>query len=652
MIVARPKLARTPPRQRVAVNPDPKWLEQLKEAHTTKKNISKPDKGVEETDEYATVSSDDQTEEERGKRKRRTSPPTQKNRGPTPRKTNSEEAKLVPYNDLRNMMDKLTKHNNDLNKLVKENVNTKVEIKTGIRELSYLIQGFNRKLIDFKPGKNPEEREQICSRCKNCTRDEEKQTHDVQRMEQQNKRTIGIQTDDENIRTIPEKITDLGNGNTKEEFDTLRDKKWDENIYRVTYLEENENPIHNDNIKTKIIWIDPEDTEMEKGLQRGYKEKYPSLTQMKGNFEMMEQITKSGNQKLNHIKIFKIVQGKNEQMLWDNIQKVKTLTGENEDISIHDIKGVETNQLQKMTEYIFREENRQVIIHTKRRRKKKKTETERKTYALVVEAAGDYKGTLKRVKESIQEKNSGNGIIGIRSSKDGKKIIISTEKDLQTVNQIEGALSNMDVKAKTGKSEKTTAIHIRGIDAITTREEVIEGIIEAAGSVNKNAIRVGELRPNINNTQAITANLPYTEAEKIIKQDSLKIGLVKCSVEKRIQIRRCAKCWSYDHRTRDCLKNISLEGACYKCGNKGHQARECTREEYCPVCDKTGHKAGTGKCYAFKQALSSKRKEERGREDPKRVAKKEGVKLIIPQGHHHSDTPSPMDDNIIDNLFN
>lgn len=426
----------------------------------------------------------------------------------------------------------------------------------------------------------------------------------------------------------------------------MKNKKWNDSIYKATHMQENKNPIYDETVQTRIIWIDPDDTEMEKGIQRGYREKFSTLTQMKGNFEIMEQITKTGNQKLSHLKFFRIIQSTNEQTLWDNLQRVKGATSGNENISMHDVKGMDTNMLRKMAEYIFGREERQIIINTHRKRKTR--DTERKTYALVVETAGDYKGTLKTVKETIKEKDVGKGIIGLRSSKDGRNLVISTEKDTQTANQIEGALGNLKVTKKTEKKEKLTVIHIRGLDAITTIEEVIEGIREEIGPVKKEDIKTSGLRPNINNTQAITVSLPSTLAEKLSKQGNLKIGLVKCRVEKRIEMRRCDKCWSYDHRTKDCSSPKNLEGACYKCGDKMHKAKECQKEEYCPVCDKTGHKAGIGKCKAFKQSLTNMRKAERKTADQTRTQNKPRT---TPQQRKDSNTPGPAEDCVLDLLL-
>ncbi|KAJ8955514.1 hypothetical protein NQ314_006880 [Rhamnusium bicolor] len=73
---------------------------------------------------------------------------------------------------------------------------------------------------------------------------------------------------------------------------------------------------------------------------------------------------------------------------------------------------------------------------------------------------------------------------------------------------------------------------------------------------------------------------------------------------------RCYKCWSYDHRAADC-NGTDRTKTCYKCGKEGHAVTNCTDEEFCPLCSTAGHRAGSGRCVAFRRALSQANKAER-----------------------------------------
>ncbi|CAH1107104.1 unnamed protein product [Psylliodes chrysocephalus] len=79
-----------------------------------------------------------------------------------------------------------------------------------------------------------------------------------------------------------------------------------------------------------------------------------------------------------------------------------------------------------------------------------------------------------------------------------------------------------------------------------------------------------------NNQMAATVTIPT-------------VGLVRCRLEKRLRVPRCARCWFYEHRTDKCQATERKE-SCFRCGKDGHIAKECDNEEACPVCNETGHK--------------------------------------------------------------
>lgn len=90
----------------------------------------------------------------------------------------------------------------------------------------------------------------------------------------------------------------------------------------------------------------------------------------------------------------------------------------------------------------------------------------------------------------------------------------------------------------------------------------------------------------------------------------MKIGMVRAGIYKKIEIRKCNKCWGYEHLERNC-NNKDMRNCCYKCGASGHIAKDCENTEHCPLCNEAGHRAGTGKCWRFRKALGNARRAEK-----------------------------------------
>ncbi|CAH1103759.1 unnamed protein product [Psylliodes chrysocephalus] len=160
-----------------------------------------------------------------------------------------------------------------------------------------------------------------------------------------------------------------------------------------------------------------------------------------------------------------------------------------------------------------------------------------------------------------------------------------------------------------GLSDTREVIHIKGMELNATKEEVKQAITTHVGKWDENNT-ISELRPLSNNTKAATVAINKTDGEMLLKERHIRIGIVRCRIEKKLTIPRCYKCWSYDHDARLC-NGPDRTRTCFKCGKEQHAARECNNEEYCPLCDTDDHRTGTNKCEAFKKALGRARRIER-----------------------------------------
>ncbi|KAL3266300.1 hypothetical protein HHI36_010480 [Cryptolaemus montrouzieri] len=145
------------------------------------------------------------------------------------------------------------------------------------------------------------------------------------------------------------------------------------------------------------------------------------------------------------------------------------------------------------------------------------------------------------------------------------------------------------------------------MDALITREDMVEALKKTNKIKKETKYRLSEIRPAANNTKTITLTIEEPVAEELLKSKNIRIGMVECEIPRQIYVKKCFKCWAHDHEVKEC-KGPDRSKMCRKCDMEDHQAKDCENEEYCPLCEKGGHKAGTGKCKHFKTALEKGRR--------------------------------------------
>ncbi|CAG9763645.1 unnamed protein product [Ceutorhynchus assimilis] len=137
----------------------------------------------------------------------------------------------------------------------------------------------------------------------------------------------------------------------------------------------------------------------------------------------------------------------------------------------------------------------------------------------------------------------------------------------KTIKELSG---NINTRMSGIPKSANETIYIRGMDSITTKEEVLQAIEGITGTLKDPNYRLSEIRPQQNGTQAITLTIDKELAEKLYATKYLRIGVVRCSMEKRHYVERCPKCWSHDHSTDKC-QGPDRTSACFRCGGTGHQ---------------------------------------------------------------------------------
>lgn len=90
------------------------------------------------------------------------------------------------------------------------------------------------------------------------------------------------------------------------------------------------NPLATDDQKTKVVLIEPNDQDMNLSVQRLYKEKFPELSKIKNEFEVIEQITKikapNDTTELSTKKVIKAAHNGTMQDIWEKLTRVREET--------------------------------------------------------------------------------------------------------------------------------------------------------------------------------------------------------------------------------------------------------------------------------------------------------------------------------------
>ncbi|XP_066157688.1 uncharacterized protein [Euwallacea fornicatus] len=407
-----------------------------------------------------------------------------------------------------------------------------------------------------------------------------------------------------------EYLTNINGDNNYETYDKIVNKRCSNIIYKNPEIIIG-NPVQTKDNVTKVVIVDTEDKKMEKSIQWTYRKRFPELLEVTGKFEVLEQKTTIRSHKdkgANVRKLIKIEYDGTEKDLYDRIEDIREETRGDEWIAMHTINKISTERLGKMIELIFTGIETNVVIYTnKDETNSTASNKEKKSYALVVEQAGTgYNEVLKTVKNCVRGTEASKKINSIRSTREGKLLII-TDKDQKTLNELKETINQKIINAKVktiGETQKRKTVYIRGIDALTRKEEIRKAIGEKIEKIEE--IYISETRPTVNNTQTVTVSGPLGSIDKI--KGRIRIGFTRCNIETKIDINRCYRCWGYEHNARHCV-GPDRSGLCYKCGKGEHSSKECKSVEFCVTCEVTGHSTGGMRCKVFRRMISRSRRE-------------------------------------------
>lgn len=152
-------------------------------------------------------------------------------------------------------------------------------------------------------------------------------------------------------------------------------------------------------------------------------------------------------------------------------------------------------------------------------------------------------------------------------------------------------------------------MHISDIDGATTDEDLIEAIMTVTGTNDREVVKIRSMRTNRNGGQVAIVAARKDIAEKLLRADRIRVGLINCRTREWVHLVRCFRCLQYGHQQSECKEEDNAD-ACRKCGEKGHKEKGCEKESYCFTCKTRGHRNSEMKCPHFKTLLKDKHEKE------------------------------------------
>ncbi|KAJ8977860.1 hypothetical protein NQ317_004768 [Molorchus minor] len=549
-----------------------------------------------------------------------------------PKREREETTQEDMRNDLKKFLAKMTECSEELIKHIKTNVNTKAEIKKGIREMHWQLEVLNRKNLEWEelPTK-PKARQVIMD-----TRIEKAMVSPAPKTT----KSVGIQvnmeqiTEEEEQRRLDERREIINIVDQECDFEGLSkilDKEWPEEVFQITKVEEKSTQSVSESGDLALI-MDPSTDIQNKGLGN-VPLIYPEIAKLieegltEGQIEYIRNDMKTFSSKggceersnvlfilpyktdtrgINDISaLYDIIKGLKIQMPTQKVKTIKVMTVGNHNC----------DYLRKCVEAIFRKTEHKVkIVTTNRSRLKSESKPSRQktkgppTDKIIVKSEGkSYADLLRTVKRNVDIAKVGVTIRSLKKTEKGDlllEIAGGTEKAKILKEEIKSKTKDMEVIVKSNDA----TVHITDIDADLDEEDLKDEIIKNGIGIAKEQLRVLSLRPNRNGNQTATVQMRKDAAAELVARGKIKIGWVNCRLRFRAYITRCYKCLEFGHRTSECT-GPDRSNICIKCGKNGHKAKDCEEENlYCMTCKQEGHRADNTKCPHFRKLIKDQGK--------------------------------------------
>lgn len=153
-------------------------------------------------------------------------------------------------------------------------------------------------------------------------------------------------------------------------------------------------------------------------------------------------------------------------------------------------------------------------------------------------------------------------------------------------------------------------VMISDLDETTTQEEVSKAVADCLG-VEEAELVVSAPRKSLNGGYWAAIQLPIRLSADLLKQNRVLVGWTNCRVQEMLRPANCSRCLQFGHVVRECKEPTTTERRCFRCNGAGHEAKNCKGEAYCGSCQEGGHRADSMACPKYR-GLVQEIRERRG----------------------------------------
>lgn len=216
-------------------------------------------------------------------------------------------------------------------------------------------------------------------------------------------------------------------------------------------------------------------------------------------------------------------------------------------------------------------------VEVAKRKPKTTPSTVRKKAPAVMVKTGNltYVEALQKIRSEPTLKDLSKDIVSVRKTGAGHLLV---EMGMGTTNV---EMVNTAIKKAVGGTatvstlKQSVRVGVFGLDEITTPEEVAQGFTIASGTETEVEVVLREL-PRGQQMAIITTSAEA--ANRVAKLGRVRVGYTMCRVRLWHENKRCYRCLSTTHETRNC-RGTDRSGCCMGCGKSGHLIKECNESE-------------------------------------------------------------------------